>query len=323
MSWTSVLTARSSQPSLYGGRVVQFGQHPPPRHTVAHLSDPHLLAGGAKQYDVIDPEPGLVLALERLGRLDPAPDVLVFTGDLADKAEPAAYARLRELVEPVAAGLDAQVVWTMGNHDEREPYARGLFGTDDDGPQDRAYDVGGLRVLALDTSVPGYHHGDLSADQLDWLAGQLATPAEHGTLLALHHPPIPVPMLRAAEIIELLDQQALADVVAGSDVRAILGGHFHYTSWSTFAGIPVSVASASCYTSDPAPLDRLISAVDGHQAITMLHLYDDRVVHTVVPLPEAPEASGYPADVVAQLEALSFEERREIISRKDSELNQG
>ena len=139
----------------------------------------------------------------------------------------------------------------------------------------------------------------------------------------MHHPPIPVPMLRAAEIIELLDQHALAEVVAGSDVRAILGGHFHYTSWSTFAGIPVSVASASCYTSDPAPLDRLISAVDGHQAMTMLHLYDDRVVHTVVPLPEAPEASGYPADVVAQLEALSFEERREIISRKDSEFNQG
>ena len=54
------------------GRVVQFGQYPPPRHAIAHLSDPHLLAGGAKQYDVIDPEAGLLLALERLGRLDPS-----------------------------------------------------------------------------------------------------------------------------------------------------------------------------------------------------------------------------------------------------------
>ena len=302
---------------------VQLGQHPAPRHVVAHLSDPHLLAGGELQYGVIDPEAGLRLALERLGRLTPRPDVLVFTGDLADKAEPAAYARLRELVEPVAADLGAEVVWVVGNHDERAPFASSLFGSDDDGPQDRAHDVAGLRVLALDTSVPGYHHGDLTDDQLGWLADHLATPAPHGTLLAMHHPPIPVPMLRAAEIIELLDQHALAEVVAGSDVRAILGGHFHYTSWSSFAGIPVSVASASCYTSDPAPLDRLISAVDGHQAMTMVHLYDDRVVHTVVPLPEAPEASGYPADVVAQLEALSFEERREIISLKDSPFNRG
>jgi len=303
--------------------VVQLGQHPPPRHTVAHLSDPHLLAAGAKQYGVVDPEPGLVLALDRLLRLDPAPDVLVFTGDLADRAEPAAYDRLRELVEPVADGLGAQVVWTMGNHDERAPYAHGLFGAADDGPQDRAYDVGGLRVLALDTSVPGYHHGDLTGDQLDWLADQLATPAEHGTVLAMHHPPIPVPMLRAAEIIELLDQQALADVVAGSDVRAVLGGHFHYTSWSTFAGVPVSVAAASCYTIDPAPRDRLISAVDGHQAITVLHLYDDRIVHTVVPLAEAAEVDGYPADMLELLVALGPDERREVISRKDSAFNRG
>lgn len=303
--------------------MVQFGQYPPPRHVVAHLSDPHLLAAGALQHDVIDPEAGLRLALERLGRLDPKPDVLVFTGDLADRAEPAAYARLRELVEPVAADLGAQVVWVMGNHDERAPYAAGLFGSDDDGCQDRAHDVAGLRVLALDTTVPGYHHGDLTDAQLAWLADQLATPAAHGTLLALHHPPIPVPMLRAAEIIELLDQQRLADVITGTDVRGIIGGHFHYTSWSSFAGVPVSVASASCYTSDPAPLDRLISGVDGHQALTMLHLYDDRIVHTVVPLPEVPEVSGFPADGLAQLEALSFEERREIISRKDSEFNQG
>ncbi len=303
--------------------MVQFGQYPPPRHTIAHLSDPHLLAGGARQYDAIDPEAGLVLALERLGRLTTPPDVIAFTGDLADKAEPAAYSRLRELVEPVAADLGSQVVWTMGNHDERSAYAEAMFDSPDAGPQDRAYDVGGLRVLALDTSVPGYHHGDLGEDQLAWLAEQLATPAEHGTVLALHHPPVPVPMLRAAEIIELLDQHLLADVVRDSDVRAIVGGHFHYTSWSTFEGIPVSVASASCYTADPAPLDRLISGVDGHQAFTMLHLYDDRVVHTVVPTPPAPEVSGYPADVVAQLEALSHDERREIISRQDSEFNQG
>lgn len=307
----------------YRDPVVQFGQHPPPRHVVAHLSDPHLLAGGALQYGVIDPEAGLRLALERLGRLTPRPQVLVFTGDLADRAEPAAYARLRELVEPVAADLGAQVVWVMGNHDERAPYARSLFGSDDDGCQDRAYDVAGLRVLALDTSVPGYHHGDLTDDQLGWLADHLAAPAPHGTLLAMHHPPIPVPMLRAAEIIELQDQHRLAEVIDGTDVRGIIGGHFHYTSWSTFAGVPVSVASASCYTSDPAPLDRLVSGVDGHQAITMLHLYADRIVHTVVPLPQAPEASGFPSDVVAQLEALTADERREIISRKDSEFNQG
>ncbi|MDX6374220.1 MAG: 3,5-cyclic-AMP phosphodiesterase [Nocardioidaceae bacterium] len=299
---------------------MQYGQYPAPRFTVAHLSDIHLLAHD-RQYGVIDTEAGLTMLLERLHRLERQPDVMVFTGDLADKAEPEAYARLRDLVEPFAADIGAQVVWVVGNHDERAPYAKGLFDSDDDGPQDRVYDVRGLRVIALDTSMPKYHHGQLTTDQLAWLRELLDTPSEHGTLLAMHHPPIPVPMLEPAAIIELFDQERLAEVVAGSDVRQILGGHYHYTSHSTFAGIPVSVASASCYTTDPAPVDRLISGVDGHQAFNMVHVYDDRIVHSVIPIPEAPEVSGQPAELREALDALSPEERRDIISRKDSDFN--
>jgi len=302
---------------------VQFGQYPAPRHVVAHLSDPHLLAGGVRQYGVVDTEAGLRLALARLRHMEPAPQALVFTGDLADEAEPAAYARLRAIVEPAAAAMGAEVVWVMGNHDERAPYARALFDEDSDTTQDRVHDVAGLRIVSLDTSVPGYHHGELTDEQLAWLADVLATPAPHGTLLALHHPPIPVPMMPAADLIELLDQQRLADVLTGTDVRCILSGHLHYSTYSVFAGIPVSVASASCYTSDPAPLDRFISGVDGHQAFTMVHVYDDRIVHTVVPLAPAPEVSGFPSDVRAQVVALSPAERRELLSRKDSPVYTG
>jgi Icc protein len=302
---------------------VQYGQYPAPRFTIAHLSDVHLLAHGVRQYGVVEPEAGLAMALERLCRVEPRPDVLVFTGDLADKGEPDAYARLREVVEPAAAALGAQLVWVMGNHDERAPYAKGLFDSDDDGPQDRVYDVGGLRVVALDTSVPEYHHGELLPSQLDWLRDLLATPAEHGTVLAMHHPPIPVPTLEPAAIIELVDQHLLAEAITGSDVRGILGGHFHYSSHSMFAGVPVSVASASCYTTDPAPVDRLVSGVDGHQAFNLVHVYHDRLVHTVIPIPEAPEVTGQPGEMRATLDALSPEERREIISRKDSFFNAG
>jgi 3',5'-cyclic AMP phosphodiesterase CpdA len=296
---------------------VQLGQYPAPLRVVAHLSDPHVLAD-TLQYGVIDTLANLRAMLERVAACDPPPQALVFTGDLADLAEPAAYGLLREVVEPVAEALGAEVVWCMGNHDEREPFAAGLFGESGDRPQDRVHDVGGLRIIALDSSVPGYHHGELSDDQLAWLRDELATPAELGTLLALHHPPIPVPMLRAAELIELHDQHQLAEAIAGTDVRGILGGHFHFTSWSTFAGVPVSVASASCYTSDPAPNQRLISGVDAHQAGTMLHVYEDRIVHTVLPTVAGPEVSGLALDILPALEALSPAEGHDLASRKDS-----
>jgi len=149
----------------------------------------------------------------------------------------------------------------------------------------------------------------------------LATPAEHGTLLAMHHPPLPLPMLRAAELIELYDQQALADVITGTDVRGILAGHLHLSTWSTFAGVPVSVASASCYTSDPAPIDRFVSGVDAGQAFTMVHAYDDRLVHTLVPLERGTEVSHVDSDIAEALEGVPIEQARELASSKTSQFN--
>jgi 3',5'-cyclic AMP phosphodiesterase CpdA len=299
--------------------VKPLGQYPLPSHVIAHVSDPHLLAE-RPMYGTIDSQENLRLAISRLARLEAPPQAVVFTGDLADRGEPKAYAQLREIVEPAAAAIGAQVIWVMGNHDEREPYARELFGEEatDADTQDRVHDVAGLRVVALDTAVPGYHHGEISTAQLDWLRDQLAVPAEHGTVLAMHHPPIPVPMVRAAEVIELHDQHRLAEAIAGTDVRGIIGGHFHFSSYSTFAGVPVSVASSTCYLADPAPDGRLLSAVDGHQSVTMMHLYDDRIVHSVVPVPYAEEVAGYALDLVEQIEALPPEERHQLLAAKDS-----
>jgi 3',5'-cyclic AMP phosphodiesterase CpdA len=297
---------------------VQLGQYPEPLHTVAHVSDTHLLADGKRQYGVVDPERGLLRALERIARMQPVPEAIVVTGDLADAAEPTAYARLKELVEPVADSLGARVVWVMGNHDERLAYSKELFGEASDAAQDAVYDVGGLRVVSLDTTVPGYHHGELSSAQLAWLADVLATPAPHGTLLAMHHPPLPLPMAPAEAVIELAAHHELADVLRGSDVRSILAGHLHYSTYSTLVGIPVSVAAASCYTLDPAPVSALIHAVDGATSINMTHVYADRVVHTVVPLTESPEIYSIRAELAEQLLALSPEQRRELLSRKDS-----
>jgi 3',5'-cyclic-AMP phosphodiesterase len=301
--------------------VKQLGQYAAPRHAIAHLSDPHLVAEGALHYGVVDNVEHLRRTIDRLAAVRPAPQALVFTGDLADQAAPDAYATLRSIVEPAAAEIGAIVVWTMGNHDERAPFARGLFDSDDDGFQDRVHEVDGLRIVALDSSVPGYHHGELRPEQLAWLADVLATPAEHGTLLAMHHPPLPLPMLRAAELIELHDQHSLADVIVGTDVRGILAGHLHMSTWSTFAGVPVSVASASCYTIDPAPVDRFISGVDAGQAFTMVHTYDDRLVHTIVPLERGTEVSHVGTDIEEALEGVSLEEAFELASSKSSPFN--
>jgi 3',5'-cyclic AMP phosphodiesterase CpdA len=302
--------------------VIPLGQYPAPAHTIAHISDTHFLGQGRKLYGVVETEANLRQALTQLKRLSGKPEAIVVTGDLADLGEPDAYDRLRSIVEPVAAELGAQLIWVMGNHDERGPYNVGLFdGEQTDQPQDRVYDVNGLRVISLDSTVPGYHHGELSDTQLEWLAAELATPAPGGTILALHHPPVPTPLLWAMEMLELHGQSRLAAVLEGSDVRAILAGHLHYSSFSTFAGIPVSVASATCYTLALAAEDRLLSGNNENQAFNMVHLYENSVVHSIVPLGDETEVSGFATEYAEQIIAMSPEQRLEMFSSKNSPFN--
>ena len=301
--------------------MIQLGQYPAPSHVIAHVSDTHLLAGGRPLYGKVNTIEHLGQALAQLERSSAKPQAIVFTGDLADLGEPDAYTRLREIVEPAAARMNAQVIWVMGNHDERPEYSRLLFDEESDAPQDRVYDIDGLRIISFDTTVPGYHHGAITDDQLDWLADVLSSPAPHGTLLAVHHPPIPTPLLEAMGILELQDQPRLAEVLRGTDVRGILAGHLHYSTHSTFAGIPVSVASATCYTLDLSAEDRLLSGVDFGQSVNVVHVYEEQLVHSVIPVGNTPEITGQPSAAWAQIEAMTHEQRLEVLSAKNSAFN--
>lgn len=313
-------------------RAVQLGQHPPARHLIAHISDTHFLAPaldgnfgsqniaqGRALYGVVDTDTPLRRALEQLRRTASQLDAIVFTGDIADQAEPAAYERIRSMVEPIAADAGAQVIWVMGNHDERERFRSVLLDDHESlsshQPVDRVDNVRGLRVITLDSTIPGYHHGAIAPEQLDWLREVLRTPSEHGSILALHHPPIPS-SIGAMSILELDNQNELADVVRGSDIRAILGGHLHYASTSLFAGIPVSVAAATCYTMDVSAPAQQLRGVSTGQSINLVHCYDDRIVHSVVPLAGGEVVADYGDEFLEEMRALTPFERREAFSRK-------
>ncbi len=263
-------------------------EYPHPRHFLVHISDTHFASPGQLVGDVVDAGERLSELLAGLEGTGVRPEAIIFTGDLADRGEAAAYRSLRAVVEPVAARIGARVIWVMGNHDDRT-----LFRTDlldamtSDEPYDHVVMLGGLRIIVLDTSVPGWHHGEIEPSQLQWLRTVLATPTPEGSLLALHHPPVPC-MQDLAVTVELRDQAALAAVLHGSDVRAILGGHMHYSTAATFAGIPVSVAASSCYTQDLLTPGRGTRGRDGAQGFNLVHVYENTVTHSVVPIGRYP-----------------------------------
>jgi len=295
---------------------VQFGQYPPAQRTILHLSDTHLLAGDVPLGGRYDTAANLRRTLASVEALGIRPDAIVFTGDLTDLGEPAAYAALRTAIEPVAARLGAPVVWVAGNHDERPALRRDLLGLEPtEEPVTAVHDLGGLRLIVLDTTVPGWHHGDLDDTQLEWLRLELTTAAPLGTILAMHHPPLPshIPLF---DILELRDQSRLARVVAGTDVRAILAGHLHYSTTGTFAGVPVSVAAATCYTMDLARPAVEVNGMDAGQSFHLVHVYDDTITHAVVPVVDALTGEYFSAEWVQKMAALTPEERLEAFSRK-------
>lgn len=265
---------------------MRTAEYPAPERVLLHVSDTHLRAAGSRLFDLVDARDRLARALAVIEASGVRPDGIVFTGDLVDLGEGAAYSELRDLVEPFAARLGTRVFWVMGNHDDRAQFRARLLDESpaaDPLPVDRVDELDGLRLVTLDTSVPGHHHGELRAAQLEWLAGVLATPAPLGTILAMHHPPVPS-VLPLAGSVELRDQARLAPVLRGTDVRAIIAGHLHYSTFATFAGIPVSVASSTCYAQDLTVPVGGTRPQDGAQAFNMVHIYDDTVVHSVVPV---------------------------------------
>lgn len=204
----------------------------------------------------------------------------------------------------------------MGNHDERGAFRRVLLDQDPAGagPVDQVVDLGGLRLIALDSAVPGFHHGDLTEAQLAWLKEELAAPAPLGTILALHHPPLPTP-LGAMTVLEPRGIDRLEEVVRGTDVRAILGGHLHYPTAAAFADVPVLVAGATSYTMDLRAPERELAGIDGAQSLSLVHVHPETVAASFVPTAPAPIATRFGTDLIERLEGLDEQGRIDLWSR--------
>jgi Icc protein len=197
-------------------------------YVIAHLSDPHL--DGSEE------------ARSRLRKITSyvrasSVDVVLVSGDLADHGLEAEYA---ELAGELA--FDVPVLVLPGNHDVSAPLRAGLASLVDskgDGhPVHQSRDVGIARFVLVDSTVPGAGHGLLSKDSLVWLDGVLREPFDGPVFVAMHHPPLALhhPVM---DQWKLEEQDALADVLTGKDITAILTGHVHNAIVTSFAGHPV------------------------------------------------------------------------------------
>jgi 3',5'-cyclic-AMP phosphodiesterase len=180
-------------------------------------------------------------ALRAVRAFRPCVDAIAITGDLTDSGSPAAY---QELAAIIGRSAERPVYVIPGNHDHRENLKANLAhlpGVNDDGHfVQYAVDDLPVRLVMLDTLVPGAGHGELCADRLAWLDRTLAAAPERPTMIGMHHPPFACGILHMDRI-NLRDIPAFTAVVARHrQVQRIICGHHHR---------PINMAVAHCIAS--------------------------------------------------------------------------
>lgn len=209
---------------------------------IAQITDLHLRPVGKPAYRIAETSMLAERAFRAISRLDPAPDAVIVTGDLTDCGLVEEYELLGELI---ARWLPMPVYLIPGNHDRRENLKAVLghlpgIGEDPDFVH-YTVDDHPVRMIMLDSVVPGHGHGELCPRRLDFLKAALAAAPDKPTLIAVHHPPI-VTGVQHMDRINLWSRAAMADIVSGHDnVMAVVCGHDHRPIVSRFAGTVVQV----------------------------------------------------------------------------------
>jgi 3',5'-cyclic AMP phosphodiesterase CpdA len=244
---------------------------------VLHLSDTHVSRTGPDEdgVDGLAALRGLLYDVRRVPDLD----VIVVSGDIADDGSKEGCLAVRSVVGEFAAERGIPHIYCTGNHDRREGFAAALgsghLGPDGSqigrlanlgGPIAAVSEVAGLRVITLDSLVPGETHGVLEPDQLAWLVAELATPAPDGSIVVLHHPPISVDAVPYMKSVVLQQPEDLAQVLAGTDVHAVLCGHLHHQLFGVLAEKPVWVTPGVITRIDLTAPSHLVRGVVGASA---------------------------------------------------------
>lgn len=243
---------------------------------VAQISDLHIKRPGGLAYRRVDTAAHLARCIEKLNSTTPRPAAVIMTGDLVDQGEPEQYEHLKSLL----AKLDIPYYLLVGNHDDRTAL-RDAFA---DRAELRAggefvqytADIGPLRLIALDSMVPGQSAGLLCDTRLAWLQQQLDASTDKPVIVALHHPPF-VTGIGHMDALRLEPASAtkLAALISQHpNVERVICGHVHRPMFVRFGGTIASAVPAPAHQVALDLRDDAPSAFMMEPPAFALHRYD-------------------------------------------------
>ncbi len=206
---------------------------------IAQISDTHI---AVPPVSGADREGDLARVIADINARRKRPDLVIHTGDAANRGRPEEYAILREHLSQL------RVPWIVlpGNRDNRR-HMRAAF-TDmpwmpsgsSDNPLDFALEAQPLRIVAFDSTGPKTNKGWADHERLRALSRLLDAGAGRPCVLAMHHPPFA--MRNAKDPHQFADwshaERLAATLRRRACLRLLLAGHSHRLAESHIGGAP-------------------------------------------------------------------------------------
>lgn len=215
---------------------------PPAQVLLAHLTDVHTVGDGLDDKLHVDNNARLAAAVASIAAEYPAMNAVLATGDLAAWGREGDYRKLVELMSP----LDVPILPLPGNHDDRNGLRSTFPGVPWADAEHASWvtDVAGVRLIGLDSTLPGEPGAAFDEEREAWLRAVLAGRSTVPTILALHHPPFRtgVDWMDRAGFVGL---DRFVEVVAENPVDRIVCGHLHRPITTTVAGVPTQVGPST------------------------------------------------------------------------------
>ncbi len=214
---------------------------------LAQISDFHVVLPDTEQGKLMRTSAYLEAALAHVEAMDPTVDAVLGTGDLVDAGKREEYELLATLFE----ASTKPVYLIPGNHDDREEMrtvflAAGHDYLPDEGFIQYCVDLGPVRMVALDTLIPGEPGGLLCNERLQWLDARLSEDSKP-TIVMQHHPPFVTGISQMDEM-GLAGADEEAEIVRKySHVERVICGHIHRSISRRFGGTIASTAPSTAH----------------------------------------------------------------------------
>ena len=202
---------------------------------IAQISDLHIPRKNTKTYGIAPMAENLVLCLDQINQHLPKPHLFLVTGDITITWQAEEFNHADNLVNR----FEMPFYVIPGNHDDRD-ILRSTFGkqacpVESEGKIDYVIEDSDLRLIALDSTLPGSLGGEITEAQASWLDARLNEKPTQPTMIFMHRPPIKCGVLET-DVDGFIGKELLGSVISKHHhVEKIICGHIHVpinTSWN-------------------------------------------------------------------------------------------